>query len=232
MHTDVLAGDSWTASDQFENPTELLREVTREPDPLSELRSIPFDRNVEGVPRAIGIRAGGREGARGEGTRHARRGHRKRRRTPTDMAAVSKRCAQDAPRGDSSARSSTAATSTIRRPATSRRARDSAKGCGSPGRSSRSERWWFPTALDACDLWGVPTGRPLHSRRPRSAARTGHQRAPRPPWAPPRQGGVRRVSGRLLPRRFCGPRIRRAASVSGCRACGRRGSGAPRRSSR
>ena len=46
-HTDVLAGDGWTESRQFENPTELLREVTREPEPLTELRSIPCGRDAE-----------------------------------------------------------------------------------------------------------------------------------------------------------------------------------------
>jgi len=46
-HTDVLAGDGWTESRQFENPTELLREVTREPEPLCELRSIPCGRDAE-----------------------------------------------------------------------------------------------------------------------------------------------------------------------------------------
>jgi hypothetical protein len=46
-HTEVLADGTWTESEQFEDPPELLRRVTPEPEPLSELRSISFGRDVE-----------------------------------------------------------------------------------------------------------------------------------------------------------------------------------------
>jgi hypothetical protein len=47
LYSAYQAGDGWTESQQLENPTELLREVTREPEPLPELRSIPFGRDAE-----------------------------------------------------------------------------------------------------------------------------------------------------------------------------------------
>ena len=46
-HSHVLADDSWTQSERFEDATELLRELTREPDQLSGLRSISYGSDLE-----------------------------------------------------------------------------------------------------------------------------------------------------------------------------------------
>jgi anti-sigma regulatory factor (Ser/Thr protein kinase) len=46
-HPEVVADETWNASDRYEDPDELLRRVTPAPEPLSELRSIPFGRDVE-----------------------------------------------------------------------------------------------------------------------------------------------------------------------------------------
>ena len=46
-HPEVVTDDGWNASDQFEDPDELLRRVTPDPSPFHELRSIPFGRDVE-----------------------------------------------------------------------------------------------------------------------------------------------------------------------------------------
>lgn len=43
----VVDGDAWTTSDHFEDPDDLLRRVTPTPEPLSELRSIPFGHDAE-----------------------------------------------------------------------------------------------------------------------------------------------------------------------------------------
>lgn len=45
-HTEVLTHNTWSESKRFE-PTELLRGLTREPEPLSALRSISFGREPE-----------------------------------------------------------------------------------------------------------------------------------------------------------------------------------------
>lgn len=47
-HPEVVDGDTWTTSDHYEDPDDLLRRITPAPVPLSELRSIPFSRGVEG----------------------------------------------------------------------------------------------------------------------------------------------------------------------------------------
>jgi anti-sigma regulatory factor (Ser/Thr protein kinase) len=46
-HPDVLADERWAASDHFEDPAELLRRTTPEPELLAELRAIPVGRDVE-----------------------------------------------------------------------------------------------------------------------------------------------------------------------------------------
>ena len=46
-HPEVHAGDAWHTSDRFEDPDELLGELTPEPRPLSGLRSIGFGRDLE-----------------------------------------------------------------------------------------------------------------------------------------------------------------------------------------
>jgi hypothetical protein len=46
-HPGVLADETWTASDHFEDPTELLRRTSPEPQPLAELRAIPFGHDVD-----------------------------------------------------------------------------------------------------------------------------------------------------------------------------------------
>jgi anti-sigma regulatory factor (Ser/Thr protein kinase) len=46
-HPEVVADETWTTSDRYEDPNELLRRVTPAPAPLPELRSIPFGRDVE-----------------------------------------------------------------------------------------------------------------------------------------------------------------------------------------
>jgi anti-sigma regulatory factor (Ser/Thr protein kinase) len=45
-HREVIADGSWNASDHYEDPDRLLRRITPVPEPLSELRSIPFGRDV------------------------------------------------------------------------------------------------------------------------------------------------------------------------------------------
>jgi anti-sigma regulatory factor (Ser/Thr protein kinase) len=46
-HPEVVADETLQTSDHFEDPDELLRRITPIPTPLSELRSIPFGRDVE-----------------------------------------------------------------------------------------------------------------------------------------------------------------------------------------
>jgi anti-sigma regulatory factor (Ser/Thr protein kinase) len=46
-HPEVVDGDTWTTSDHFEDPDRLLRRVTPTPEPLPELRSIPFGHDTE-----------------------------------------------------------------------------------------------------------------------------------------------------------------------------------------
>jgi anti-sigma regulatory factor (Ser/Thr protein kinase) len=46
-HPEVLSNETWTESDHFEDPTELLRRRIPEPTPLPELRTIPFGHDVE-----------------------------------------------------------------------------------------------------------------------------------------------------------------------------------------
>jgi anti-sigma regulatory factor (Ser/Thr protein kinase) len=46
-HPEVVVGDRWTGSDRFEDPDELLRRITRQPEPVGELRWIPFGRDIE-----------------------------------------------------------------------------------------------------------------------------------------------------------------------------------------
>lgn len=46
-HPEVFTDDGSTASDHFEDPTELLRRITPEPQRLAELRTIPVGRDVE-----------------------------------------------------------------------------------------------------------------------------------------------------------------------------------------
>jgi anti-sigma regulatory factor (Ser/Thr protein kinase) len=45
-HPEVIADGSWNASEHYEDPDRLLRRITPVPAPLSELRSIPFGRDV------------------------------------------------------------------------------------------------------------------------------------------------------------------------------------------
>jgi anti-sigma regulatory factor (Ser/Thr protein kinase) len=45
-HPEVVTDAGWNASDQFEDPDELLRQLTPDPRPLEELRSMPFGRDV------------------------------------------------------------------------------------------------------------------------------------------------------------------------------------------
>ena len=46
-HPEVLAAETWTASEHFEDPTELLRRITPEPQPLGELRAMSIPSDVE-----------------------------------------------------------------------------------------------------------------------------------------------------------------------------------------
>ncbi len=46
-HPEVVAGDAWTTSDRYEQPDHLLRRITPLPEQLSDLRSIPFRRDLE-----------------------------------------------------------------------------------------------------------------------------------------------------------------------------------------
>jgi anti-sigma regulatory factor (Ser/Thr protein kinase) len=46
-HSEVLS-DGWQASDHFEDPRELVRKVTRDPEPLRELRSFSSGEDLEG----------------------------------------------------------------------------------------------------------------------------------------------------------------------------------------
>jgi anti-sigma regulatory factor (Ser/Thr protein kinase) len=46
-HPEVVADDSWTSSDRYEDPDHVLRRVTPAPAPLTGLRPIPFGRGTE-----------------------------------------------------------------------------------------------------------------------------------------------------------------------------------------
>jgi anti-sigma regulatory factor (Ser/Thr protein kinase) len=46
-HPEVVAGDSWNSSDQYEDPDHLLRRITPAPPLLTGLRPIPFGRGAE-----------------------------------------------------------------------------------------------------------------------------------------------------------------------------------------
>jgi anti-sigma regulatory factor (Ser/Thr protein kinase) len=46
-HSEVVAGDSWSSSDHYEDPDELLRRMTPVAAPLTGLRPIPFGRSAE-----------------------------------------------------------------------------------------------------------------------------------------------------------------------------------------
>jgi anti-sigma regulatory factor (Ser/Thr protein kinase) len=46
-HPEVVDGGTWTTSDHYEDPDDLLRRITPAPEPLTELRSIPFGRDNE-----------------------------------------------------------------------------------------------------------------------------------------------------------------------------------------
>jgi anti-sigma regulatory factor (Ser/Thr protein kinase) len=46
-HPEVVDVDGWTTSEHFEDPDELLRRLTPAPEPLPELRSIPFGHGAE-----------------------------------------------------------------------------------------------------------------------------------------------------------------------------------------
>ena len=46
-HTEVVAGDSWNSSDQYEDPDHLLRRITPAPAPLTGLRPLPFGGGAE-----------------------------------------------------------------------------------------------------------------------------------------------------------------------------------------
>jgi len=48
-HSEVVADDSWTSSDRYEDPDHLLRRVTPAPAPVTGLRAIPFGRGAEGL---------------------------------------------------------------------------------------------------------------------------------------------------------------------------------------
>jgi anti-sigma regulatory factor (Ser/Thr protein kinase) len=46
-HPEVVIGDRWTGSDHFEDPDRLLRRITREPEPVRELRPISIGADIE-----------------------------------------------------------------------------------------------------------------------------------------------------------------------------------------
>jgi anti-sigma regulatory factor (Ser/Thr protein kinase) len=46
-HPEVVAGDIWNTSDVYEDPDKVLRAITAEPTPLTDLRSVPFGRDLE-----------------------------------------------------------------------------------------------------------------------------------------------------------------------------------------
>jgi anti-sigma regulatory factor (Ser/Thr protein kinase) len=46
-HREVLSGDTWTTSQRFEDPDDLLRRLTPVPEPLAELRSLPAAGDLE-----------------------------------------------------------------------------------------------------------------------------------------------------------------------------------------
>jgi anti-sigma regulatory factor (Ser/Thr protein kinase) len=46
-HPQVVADDAWNTSEHYEDPDELLRRITPEPTPISDLRSIGFGRDTE-----------------------------------------------------------------------------------------------------------------------------------------------------------------------------------------
>jgi anti-sigma regulatory factor (Ser/Thr protein kinase) len=53
-HPEVVAGDSWTASDYYQDPDHLLRRITPEPATLTGLRPIPFGRAAEELREQLG----------------------------------------------------------------------------------------------------------------------------------------------------------------------------------
>jgi anti-sigma regulatory factor (Ser/Thr protein kinase) len=46
-HPEVVDGNTWTVSDRYEDPDDLLRRITPTPEPFAGLRSIPFGRGIE-----------------------------------------------------------------------------------------------------------------------------------------------------------------------------------------
>jgi anti-sigma regulatory factor (Ser/Thr protein kinase) len=46
-HPEVVDGKTWTTSDHYEDPEDLLRRITPPPEPLADLRSITFGRDLE-----------------------------------------------------------------------------------------------------------------------------------------------------------------------------------------
>jgi len=57
-HPEVVAGDSWSSSDHYEDPDDLLRRITPAPAPLTGLRPIPVGRTAEELrePARVGPR--------------------------------------------------------------------------------------------------------------------------------------------------------------------------------
>jgi anti-sigma regulatory factor (Ser/Thr protein kinase) len=52
-HPEVVAGNTWHTSHDFEDPTELLRRITPVPEPLPELRSVSFGRDAENLREGL-----------------------------------------------------------------------------------------------------------------------------------------------------------------------------------
>jgi anti-sigma regulatory factor (Ser/Thr protein kinase) len=46
-HREVLSGETWTTSERFEDPDDVLRRLTPAPEPLPELRSLPVGGDLE-----------------------------------------------------------------------------------------------------------------------------------------------------------------------------------------
>ena len=52
-HPEVVANDKWTASDHYEDPDDLLRRIAPVAEPLPDLRSISFGRDLEALRESL-----------------------------------------------------------------------------------------------------------------------------------------------------------------------------------
>ena len=102
-HPEVL-GDGWRASDHFEDPRELVRRLTPEPDPLPQLRSLAPGDDLERFRERLAGELMAADVPEATALRMLARGHRGRGERRSGMAAASRRSAWGPPKDASSAR--------------------------------------------------------------------------------------------------------------------------------